>query len=189
MDKKAVFLDDRNKTRFVNALYVVNNFVEIPHHFDFKTMEPKKSLIKRKKPFVGIVAACLMPTHFHLFVTPISDSAGISGFLHKIGVSYTKYFNQKYERSGSLFEGTFKAKYIDRQEYAGYLTEYIHLNPLGEESKQSVVDIDELSKYRWSTLADYLGGKSNFSHVLDLSFRDKVLGFDAKGYKDFLLSC
>lgn len=44
--------------------------------------------------------------------------------------AYTMYFNKKYERTGSLFQGTFKAEHLDRDEYLKYIFTYIHLNPI-----------------------------------------------------------
>ena len=49
--------------------------------------------------------------------------------MHALSTTYSKYFNKKYERVGSLFQGRFKAKLIDKDEYLLYLSKYIHTNP------------------------------------------------------------
>ena len=48
--------------------------------------------------------------------------------MHKTGLGYTNYFNEKYKRSGSLFEGRFKAIHVDSNEYLLHLSAYVNLN-------------------------------------------------------------
>ncbi|OGZ96855.1 MAG: hypothetical protein A3J10_00990 [Candidatus Sungbacteria bacterium RIFCSPLOWO2_02_FULL_54_10] len=180
VDKRVVFFDDRERTRFVNTLYLLNNFQDIPANFDPIMLRPRDVLIPRD-PIVEVVAACLMPNHYHLAVRGLSDGA-ISKFLHKVGVSYTMYFNKRHERSGALFEGSFKARHIDKGEYATYLTKYIHFNPYPLFQTKSGIMLDDLVSYPWSTLNDYVGGESRFSHVVNTDFRDTILGMNAREY-------
>src|SRR3989338_6799044 len=152
VDKRSTFNNDSDRVRFVHGLYILNNFLEIPHRFNVYKLSPEASL-SPIKPYVKIVAGCLMPNHFHLMMSPLQKD-GISKFLQKFGTSYTKYFNTKHERSGRLFESTFKAKHIDRHEYASYLTQYIHLNPL--KMFQAKLGTEEallkMQEYQWSSL-------------------------------------
>lgn len=186
VDKRVIFSDDHERTRFIHSLYLLNNFLDIPPRFDVVKLEPQE-LLTSVEPYVEIVAGCLMSNHYHLMLTP-KRKDGVSKFLHKIGTSYTKYFNKKHERTGSLFESTFKAKFVDRQEYAVYLTQYIHLNPI--ELYQAKLGTDEglkeVEKYQWSTLPDYLGKKSNFSVTVSLDFMKSVLDTDFNEYKKIL---
>ena len=191
VDHRTIFLDDRDRTRFINVLYVLNNYSDIPLRFDILSLKPREHLI-RIPPYVEIVAGCLMPNHYHLMLTPKRKN-GVSDFMHKIGTSYVKYFNIKYERTGRLFENSFRAKPVDRQEYAAYLTQYIHLNPvgliqakLGSERHEDV--LREVENYPWSTAPDYLGKKSNFSIAISDNFRKEVLDMDAKEYRAILRS-
>ncbi len=41
------------------------------------------------------------------------------------------YFNQKYKRSGSLFQGKFKAKIVDSDSYLRHILAYVNFNYLG----------------------------------------------------------
>ena len=50
--------------------------------------------------------------------------------MHRVLTAYSKYFNAKYHRTGSLFEGKFKSVHINKDTQAKYLFSYIHLNPL-----------------------------------------------------------
>jgi len=186
VDKRRVFLDDRDKTRFINTLYILNNFLNIPHRFDVVDLKPL-DLLTPIKPFVDIVAGCIMPNHFHLMLSPRSKK-GVSSFLHKVGTSYSMYFNIRRERTGRLFESVFKAKHIDRHEYANYLTQYIHLNParLFSGSLKTEEVLTKLANYQWSTLPDYLGKKSRFSPIISGNFRTEILGLDVKEYEQMV---
>ncbi len=64
-----------------------------------------------KTPIVDIIAYCLNPNHYHLLVKQELEN-GISKFMQKLAGGYTRYFNNKYKRSGSLFQGKYKAKEI-----------------------------------------------------------------------------
>ena len=57
-----------------------------------------------------------MPNHFHLLIQQLQEG-GITAFMRKVADSYTRYFNTKHERIGSLFQGKFKAKLVDSEEY------------------------------------------------------------------------
>ena len=190
VDQRMIFLDDRDRTRFINVLYVLNNYSDIPLRFDIFALKPREHLVPIP-PYVEIVAASLMSNHYHLMLTP-KRKDGVSAFMHKIGTSYVKYFNIKYERTGRLFENSFRAKLVDRHEYATYLTQYIHLNAveliqakLGSKTEEV---LKELENYPWSTLPDYLGNKSKFSIVISDKFRDEVLDMNAKEYRTILCS-
>lgn len=69
-----------------------------------------------------------MPNHYHLLIQQLSEN-GITEFLRKISDSYTRYFNTKHNRVGPLFQGSFKAKLIENDEYLLQLSKYIHRNP------------------------------------------------------------
>lgn len=189
VDRTDLFLNDADRTRFVHTLYVANNFQRIPQGFNLLQMTPRESLMPRS-PLVEVAAACLMPNHYHLVIRPL-ETHSVSTFFHKVGVSYTKYFNKQYSRSGRLFESTFRAKHIARDAYAMYLTKYIHFNPTAlyqDDSRGGTREelIAKLEQYPWSTFSDYLGGKSRFALLVSLSFRDTVLGMDSGAYRSYV---
>jgi len=53
----------------------------------------------------------LMPNHVHLLVTPI-DSVGVSRAIHAAAGKYARYFNARYRRTGTLWEGRFHASLV-----------------------------------------------------------------------------
>lgn len=128
-DKRTVFLDAKDHERFIALLYLANSTtpVHISNYQGLTLMELFS--IKRGEPLVDIGAYCLMPNHFHLLVREKTEN-GISTFMQKVMTGYTMYFNKKYERTGALFSGTFKARHVDDDEYLRYLFAYIHLNPV-----------------------------------------------------------
>lgn len=187
VDKRPIFKTDRDRIRFIHTLYILNNFLEIPHRFDLITLSPRE-LLTPIEPYVDIVAGCLMHNHYHLMLTQRKKD-GISKFFQKVGTSYTMYFNKLHERSGRLFESTFRSKHVDRNEYAVYLTQYIHLNPMDLFQVKPGTSNNlfrKIEEYPWSTLPDYVGEKSRFSILISLDFRNAVLDMTAEDYRNFL---
>ena len=128
VDKRKVFTTLAEYRRFLAYLYYINDAERIRltdtlrHNLEAKPREAGW------KPLVAIGAYCLMPNHFHLYVTPMARG-GVSKFMQRLQTAYTMYFNEKHRRVGALFQGTFKAEHVARDQYAKYLFSYIHLNP------------------------------------------------------------
>ena len=87
-----------------------------------------KRLSQKENNLINIFCFCLMPNHFHLLGQQSTEN-GISKFMSQIQNSYTKYFNTKRKRIGSLLQGQFKAKRIETEEQLIHVSRYIHLNP------------------------------------------------------------
>ncbi len=137
---------------------------------------------------VDICAYCLMPNHFHLLLRERVEG-GISRFMQKLTTAYTMYFNKRYERSGTLLQGRFKATHASRDEYLSYLVAYIHLNPvkliepLWKESGIADRDYaeDYLASYTFSSYPDYLGQDRAQNRLLDM----KALPINCDSPKSF----
>lgn len=80
------------------------------------------------KDHVELLAYCLMSNHFHLLVYQ-RDIPYLEKLMRSIMTSYSRYFNLKYRRTGSLFESRYKAARIDHDAYLQHVSRYIHLNP------------------------------------------------------------
>lgn len=74
-------------------------------------------------------AYCLMTNHVHLLVTP-TDERGPSILMYKVGQHYVPYFNRRYGRTGTLWEGRFKSCLVDSAPYVLACHRYIELNPV-----------------------------------------------------------
>ncbi len=191
VDKRDIFLDDQDYFRFIHNLFEFNDENPVtnsghffgPHimdvesrvkHFRRKEKTPRKRLVE-------ILLFTLMPNHFHLLIRQKAEK-GIAKFMQKLGTGYTMYFNKRYERDGVLFQGKFKAVFVDRQAHFLYLPSYIHCNPLelrhkyrGSASINWREGMEFLENYRWSSFLDYIG-KKNFPSVTQREFILAVFG-------------
>jgi len=159
--KQKIFLDKKDYQRFIDLLYAINS----DEKFNFSDSIKGISVYEKKKEnrLVSIGAYCLMPNHFHILITPLSED-GMSRFMQKLSTAYVMYFNRKYKRTGSLFQGKFKAEHVDNDVYLKYIFSYIHLNPVkliqkdwkqvGLKDKQKAFSY--LTDYYYSSFKDYL---------------------------------
>lgn len=109
-------------------------------------------------------AYVLMPNHVHLLVTPHRVD-GVPRLMQAVGRSYVHYFNQTYERTGTLWEGRYKASLVDSVSYLLSCYQYIELNPVRAKLVQDPAD------YRWSSYRHHALGEPNdvlIDHPLDL---------------------
>lgn len=78
---------------------------------------------------VDIHAWVFMTNHVHLLMTP-NSSDSISRCMQSLGRHYVRYFNHRYRRSGTLFEGRFKSSIVQTEQYYLACQRYIELNPV-----------------------------------------------------------
>ncbi|MEK7590358.1 MAG: transposase [Patescibacteria group bacterium] len=182
VDKRAIFLDDGDRLRFIHDLFEFNNIEPLSNlGYSFKNNNSiviARRYIDRKprKLLVEILAFVLMPNHYHLMLRPLFDD-GVARFMKKLNMGYARYFNEKYQRSGALFQGRYKSIAINDEAHFIHLPYYIHLNPLDlitpewreRELKDYKKAIEFLNSYRWSSHLDYLG-KKNFPSLTSREF-------------------
>lgn len=114
-----------------------------------KYLAQTSEVLETSEVWTSIVAYCLMPNHFHLLICPCDDQ--LSRRMQRFSISYTKAVNERYDRTGALFQGQFQAIHVDRNEYLLHLSRYIHLNPVAARLVARPEDW-EFSSYR-----DYVG--------------------------------
>lgn len=195
VDKRKIFLDEKDYLRFIHDLFEFNN--EEPafntgHFFKNQYIDVRRQYIERKprKLIVEILAFCLMPNHYHLLIKPNKDSS-TAEFMKKLNGGYAKYFNIKYERVGALFQGKYKSVLIKNEAHFIHLPYYIHFNPLDliapewreREIKNYKKAIKFLENYRWSSYLDYIG-KKNFPSVTQREFLSDFFDGPAQYKKD-----
>ncbi len=78
---------------------------------------------------ITLMAYCLMPNHFHLFIKQNSSGA-IDGFMSSLATRYSMYFNHKFKRTGSLCQGVYRAVLVDKEDQFLHLSRYIHRQAL-----------------------------------------------------------
>lgn len=130
--KSEIFLEDQDYRVFT--------------HFLKKYLAPelKHSLASEVK----LLAYCLMPNHFHFFVHQISKDEMVK-LMRSLCTSYSMYFNKRYERSGTLFQGVYKAAIVETEPDFLHLSRYIHLNSHDLKG--------DWRKYPYSSYKAYLG--------------------------------
>ena len=107
-----------------------------------------------KKHGVDLHAYVLMTNHVHFLMTP-QDEHGLSKTLQMLGRYYVQYFNYTYRRTGTLFEGRYKATLIDSEAYLLTCMRYIELNPVRANM------VPHPSQYPWSSYRHNAMGEDN----------------------------
>ena len=118
-----------------------------------------------KKHGCVIHAYVLMTNHVHLLVTPHKED-GIGKMMQMLGRYYVQYFNHCYKRTGTLWEGRYKAALIDSEQYLLTCMRYIELNPVRAQNS-----VNHPSEYPWSSYASNALGKENQLVTPHLEYR------------------
>jgi REP element-mobilizing transposase RayT len=166
-ERGLIFKDDSDRREFLSIL--------------------KESLEKYKVLLHGYV---LMENHFHLNLhTP---QGNLNRFAQRFNTAYTVYFNRRYNRTGHLYQGRYKAILVEKDSYLLALSRYIHLNPakIKRIKKLPIPEqIDYLRNYKWSSNRGYglLRYREDFmcyNDVLEYTGGDNKYG--RKGYREFV---
>ncbi len=126
----------------------------------FLSDEDRHAYLKRMQRYreeLGFLlyAYVLMPNHVHLLIE--TDQVPLSKIMQRINLTYTQYFNRKYDKVGHVFQGRFKAILCDRDEYLLALIRYIHLNPVRSHL------VEGPRQFRWSSHHEYLNGRAEMT--------------------------
>ncbi len=95
-----------------------------------------------------------MTNHVHLLITPQQPGA-IAKVMQSVGRRYVQYVNHLYQRSGTLWEGRYKASLVDSERYLLTCYRYIELNPVRAGM------VSEPAEYRWSSYRVHALGKDD----------------------------
>jgi putative transposase len=167
VDNRNVFVSKEDYDRFEAYLYLLND-TESQRAANFFVGKRNETIFQttRTEQLVAIGAFSLLPTHFHIIATPLHEGS-LSKFMQKLTTAYTMYFNDKYQRTGSLFEGTYKAKAATSENHLKYLLALTHLAPAQLFNRNWQEDdifaleklSGELTDYRYSSIGEYTEGK------------------------------
>lgn len=129
VDKRNIFNSLKDLERFKESIKQFNQVESIGslemYNKSVRALDSHPKL--KSEPLVAFVAFCINPNHFHFLLKQLVDG-GIAKFLQKLQGGYTYYFNQKNQRSGSLFQGTFKSKLIKNDDYFRKTFAYVNQN-------------------------------------------------------------
>lgn len=130
----------------------------------------------KKKYDIDIYAYCLMDNHIHLLLNIPSDQ--LSSFFQSLGAKFVRWYNNKYVRSGHLFQERFHSSVIESERAFLSALIYIHNNPVKANMCRYA------SEYRWSSISAYYDAKNplvNVSFAYNIAgSKDSLLHFFAK---------
>ncbi len=150
------------------------------------------SRLKRysKETSVSIVAYCLMENHVHLLVR--DNNGNTPAMMKKIGVSYSSYFNNKYERTGHLFQDRYLCEAVETDRAVLTVARYILNNP-------AKAGLGRVSSYRWSSyscygrtdsfvdtgiLCDLIGSREQYDSYLTEENEDNCMEYEKPRHDD-----
>lgn len=169
INRQPVFINKREYDRALDAIKFYRFIKPQTSLSKFLKLEGSKQndfldSLKQSKELVRILGFCIMPNHFHFLLKQLEDK-GISKFLSNFQNSYTKYFNMRHKRDGSLFLDQFKAVRIQTDEQLVHVSRYIHLNPY---TGYLIKSLKDLSKYCWSSYPEYLNSNDQFIDIYSI---------------------
>ena len=151
VDRRLIFQDEQDYNLFYYYLYIYVTPLEkvLRRYHNLPIRLFNKNLSKE----IDLLSFCLMPNHFHLLIKQKTEK-DLAQFMKQLTNAYTQYFNEKYKRQGSLFEGRYKAVRIPTDELLIHTSRYIHLNPV-------VANLSlEPDQYQWSSYKEYIDESS-----------------------------
>jgi putative transposase len=202
-NKNEVFLDEKDYIKFLRKVRELNNKTSSDYR-DYLFRKIRDEVFKVKpglgypKPgldselhalcyqkyyqeliklpqLVEILCYTLNPNHYHFILKQLVDG-GVEKFMRRLGLSYCKYFNHKYNHSGTLFQGPFKALSIKDENHLARLSAYVNCN-------YEIHKIGKAENCKFSSYQDYLGLRNgslcNKKIILNL------FGGDVGKYKEF----
>lgn len=129
INKQDIFFDNQDRYKFMNEL------IKTKDKYDYE-----------------LITYCLMPNHVHFEI--VDKNSELSKIMQTLTISYSSYFNKKYDRVGHLFQNRYFSKPIETEAYLLKLHRYIHQNPVK-------AGISNLNNYRWSSYKTYIYGEDD----------------------------
>jgi len=184
VDKRDIFKSKNDLDRFMESMFEFNQNEIIGSIRDARKNKtvPKALARVTREPLVAFVVCCLNPNHFHFVLKQLVDG-GIAKFMQKLQAGYTYYFNVKYSRTGSLFQGTFKSQIISNENYfnkiLGYVNKNYQVHHIPKNKSHLVYASDHeyenssfkiVSKEEGKRILEIFGGSKNFKkHCEEIS--------------------
>ena len=164
VDKREVFCDEKEFIRFltgmrefntkepINSLYRLNQICKKGTK-PLRFAAANRSGLAPSRPLVEIASYALIPNHYH-FILKQLISGGISEFMKRLSGGYTCFFNTKYNRSGSLFQGPFNAVSVQNSYYLQKLLIYVNYN-------YEIHNLGKAENWPWSSYLDVVGKRND----------------------------
>lgn len=154
-NRKAVFVEPRD------------------HHYYLATLKEWKQELE-----IEVYGWCLMTNHVHLILNPGANAQSIGLLMKRLAARQTRYVNKSQVRTGSLWEGRYKASPIQTDAYLLQCCRYVELNPV----RAAMVALPE--DYQWSSYRAKIGMET--STILNFDPCYRRLRCPANDYRSFV---
>jgi len=198
VDKRKIFMDEKDRVRFVHDLWEFNDREDVDntrHRVPADFTDFVNPYIPKDR-IVDLHAWVAMGNHYHLLLSERADG-GLTKFIRRLNVGYANYFNERYKRHGTLFQGRTKKVLIATDAHFLHILNYIHCNPLdflrsAKEWRSHTIHnpsdaLEYLTKYKWSSYLDYIG-EQNFPSVLTTDLFKDIFKDYKKEMRGFITS-
>lgn len=200
--KQPIIRDSKDKWHFLRILYYLNHRNSMPNIFrelqelltsDFNNRFVWPEQLGERSPLVKILAFKSRENHLHLLLKQEVED-GIRIFMQRVGIAMAKRFNEKYREVGSLFQGRYKGKLIEKDNYLTYLSVYIQVKNSFEEYPGGLEKaLQEFDKaYEWAaadpynSLGDYATNRN--SPIIDKDILGEIFP-TPHSYREFAKQC
>ena len=119
-DKRVIFNDKQDYNYFIKSVVAYNSFETLGK------LRLQQNVLSEQQ-LVEVVSYCLLPNHYHMVLKEKTEG-GISKYIQRISIGYTMYYNEKHKRSGALFQGSFKSKFIETDQDLKQVISYVTYN-------------------------------------------------------------
>jgi len=174
MQKQPIFTNDTDRIRLLFLILTFQGELKIKRisrilkesgQHSMLTIDQRLSKEIVEGRMVELIVFTFMPNHFHLVLREIKED-GIAKYMQRIENAYTKYYNARYQKSGHLFQGSYKSVHIENDEQLMHVSAYSHKNPT-----ELIEWKSKLEMYQWSSYPDYL----NYNRWGALLVTDSIL--------------
>ena len=202
--KQEIVRDDRDRQHFMRVLYYFNDeyapiniFRELSDTYgaDAHLRLERPPTWPERKPLIDILGFTLMDNHYHLVLRETREG-GIAKFMQKFGTGITNRFNARHKEVGRLFQGSYKARRVDDDNYLTYLNVYIHVKNVCELYSggidAAIADFDSAFSfalsYPYSSLGGYAGKNTETRKIISQDMLKSQFQ-DVSEFKEFAREC
>lgn len=195
VEKRLIFQDDQDYTVFLSYLrtYLIPKDTDLLNQQlsdpSLNSKEKRKILnllnLNNFSEEIILLAYCLMPNHFH-FLLKQKNPNDMDRFMNSLATRYTMYFNKKYKRVGTLYQGVYKAVIVYTDKQLLNVTHYIHKNPVKDMPKS----IFKKLAFQGEALPAYFSQPSSYPEYLGQRetpwvHTEEILAFFSKEHPNY----
>ncbi len=223
VDKRPIFTDIEDCSRYIFQVYATNigkpsynifrkNVIYIADELLRGNETPWKIVINKISPLVDVLSFALVRDRAHFILSPNVED-GIPRYIHKVSLSFAKYYNNRHKREGVLFNKPYRIIPLDTVADLDNTMRYVNvktaLDVYNPDWKKGIENwkkaFDFVDQYRYSSYQDlfgnrnskllaskdivskYLGGEINKDKIKNIDFIEKYINGDLENSKKIFL--